>query len=175
MPHLVTLYNVFLCPETGEPSYVLTEQELAYAVIALCCKQPTPDAGLDFIIRGIAWFHSCADLERSSRIRLTPLMRDTMNAQPRLACLFWDFKPLWDSFKQQYDIDLFSCGEIHWWEFLRLLKGLKADTPYALLKHMRGVSRADFLQEEKGMKSERGQAWSLLECERAFMTRPEGW
>jgi hypothetical protein len=58
---------------------------------------------------------------------------------------------------------------------LRLLKGLKADTPFAKLKHMRSVSRADFLHDDKGIKSERQKAWSLLECERAFMAFPEKW
>lgn len=152
----------------------MTDEEFAWAVIGWCCKSSTPDASPDFIMQAITWFHSCADSERISRITVTPLMRETID-RSRLSCLFWDFKAIWDSFKQQYDMDLFSCGEIHWWEFLRLLKGLKADTPYAQLKHMRGVSRADFLHDDKGMKSERQKEWSLLVCEREFMAFPEKW
>jgi hypothetical protein len=40
---------------------------------------------------------------------------------------------------------------------------------------MRGVSRADFLHDDKGMKSERQKEWSLLVCEREFMAFPEKW
>jgi len=65
---------------------------------------------------------------------------------------------------------------MHWWEFMRLLKGLKNDTPYAALRHMRGVAKAEFVGgEEAYMRRHRERQWSLLECERTFAALPEKW
>ena len=155
----------------------LTNAELITAMVCLCCSPNSKDsAPIACMVEAITWFHSCGDSERTARIKIGEVALRTMNEQPKSVCLFWDFKAIWDSFKKQYDIDLYSCGEMHWWEFMRLLRGLKADTPYAALRHMRGVSKTEFVGGDANvMRRHRERQWSLLECERTFAALPHKW
>ena len=181
---LKTDFRVWLKYEQLRGNYEsLTNEDVAGILIRICFingKFFSASNNFDFFMKAIAWFHSCADSERTSRIRITDIMRETMGNQPRLICPFWDYKTVWDSFKQQYDICLYKISTIHWWEFLRLLHGLNADTPYAMRRHMRGIKvhevKGEHTKEMQAKaQADRNMNWSLLECERAFAALPAKW
>jgi sarcosine oxidase delta subunit len=163
----------------------MADEELVYVMHRLCCRDMALVSSaaaphVEFMFQAFNWFHSCADSERIARIKVTGLMRDTMNKQPRLSCLFWDFKSVWESFKQQYDIDLYAVETIHWWEFLRLMKGLKADTPYEMQKYMRSMQRYEVVgTESREMKMKETQdkisKWNLISYQQVLFALPEKW
>jgi hypothetical protein len=164
----------------------------AMAVICnLCVKEtsakPLPSA--EFIFYALSWFHSRGNIERVQRLDPPEAAQEQMKKQPRLYCTFWDFDAVYDSFKQQYEIDLYACGVMHWWEFQRLLHGLKADTPLGILKQTRSLQEFQIKEaheydevnkiEAKRLRTQsrvdKSHRWSLLVGERFFTGIPERW
>lgn len=160
--------------ETG-----LTGEEFVAAAVALCCGRTSGNPGADFIMDGILWFHSCADVERSvlpkdydegTAAHLTERARN----RPRLVNLYWDFFQLWGSFKKQHGIDLYTCGEMHWWEFRRLYDELKDDTGIAQLALLRRpMSEEELLGGEKGEKKRKKRQLSDYNLDRFLLALPK--
>lgn len=118
------------------------------------------------------WFYSFGEIERTAELDLPENIRAAAAKQPVLFSLYWDFKALWDSFRQQYGLDLYACGAIHWWDFKRLERGLKEDTPYSRLRHLRGLKRADFTDHEGKLKGKARDEWDAVKIEQLCQAIP---
>ena len=155
----------------------ITNDELVGLMYRLCCKENAVYDG-DKLFNAFHWFHACGNVEQTSRLKISQTARDTMNAQPKLGCLFWDFKAIWDSFVLQYGIDLYSCGKMHWWRFVAMLGGLRSDMPYPLKRQMRGMKRHDIIHDkntEKQRDQARAQMWDMTALEQVMSAFPERW
>ena len=142
----------------------------ATRVIAAPAGVNTVDAA-----RAMSWFHSCGDTERLEKVDIPPNIMRTLEARPATSSLFWDFKSLWDSFKTQHDIDLYSCGEMHWWEFKRLLDALKPDTPFRAVQRIRSLTWDDFRpNDDKTAKARARKDWSAVKVDQIFLALPGG-
>lgn len=124
------------------------------------------------LICAASWFHSCADIERMSVAKIPKRTHALMAELPRYISPFWDFRQLWASFKKQHGIDLYSCGEMHWWEFLSLFEQLDGKTPYIALKELRAMTEGEFMGDEKLEKKARKKRWNAVYLEQARMTLP---
>lgn len=145
----------------------LDPEERAAAAALACVREHTPDAPKSFIAEALAWFHSCADIERLARIKMPRIVPPGVQPQVNL---YWDFYALWASFRQQYQIDLYECGPLHWWEFRRLLALLKADTPLAELRELRRMDKDVFMgRKTKPVESD----WALIAYEQNIKAIPE--
>lgn len=143
------------------------------------CIEATIDSfppGIDAtdLIRAMAWFYSCADIERLERLDIPPNIVRDMEDRPRTSSLYWDFWQVWASFKQQHNIDLYAVDALHWWEFKRLLGELKAGTPLAALQHLRTLSERDFRgQDGKGkMTAKARKEWDDAKVEQIYRGIP---
>ena len=138
----------------------LSPPEMTRVYIDLCCKDVVGGLPFGFVLDALIWFFSCADVERMQELKIKDTVRDHVSKRPRLTSLFWDFRQIWASFKHQYNIDLYTCGTMHWWEFRRLLDGIKNDTPLAALMQLRQPITMDiFMGKEKAMEAARREKW----------------
>lgn len=151
----------------------LTAEEKLASSVRACLEELPPGTPPSFIMDAQTWFHSCADCERRARITVTGRMAEHAAKRPRTFCLFWDFYQVWASFKKQHQIDLYTCGPLHWWEFRRLLDELEPDTPLPALRRLRGLTRAEFMQDEAGLKRKRADDWARAELDKLFAALPE--
>ena len=152
----------------------LTDEEKAISAIAICCidEHILKKISGVLIMDALAWFYSCADIERRKELKINDKTLAFASKRPVRQSLYWDFRQLWSSFKQQYDIDLYACGFIHWWEFRRLLDGLKSDTPLLAIKYLRGLTKAEFQHNEKALKHQQEKDWADIELEQMLAALP---
>lgn len=152
----------------------LPEDVRASACAALAIRSAPPGVSLHALMQAMAWFHSCGDSERIALVNPSPRVMRRIDERPHLVSLYWDFWQLWASFRQQYGIDLYECGEIHWWEFKRLLHGLTNETPWGALRWMRGVKdSADLHHPEKKAAGKEKAEWADFLADQKYMALPK--
>lgn len=145
----------------------LLPKEKVMLLLKECIKTYPDDCSEPIMIDAMIWFHSCADVERLTRIKIPKI--SPKDSEPKIS-LYWDFYQLWCSFRQQYEIDLYECGYMHWWEFRRLLGALKPDTPLMELQNLRGMTKDVFLQKKNKLGE---NDWGPVEYEKRIRALPE--
>ncbi len=134
---------------------------------------PNGASGAD-VARAVSWFHSCGDSERLEKMDIPPNIIRVLAAVPRTSSAYWDFWQIWASFKKQHGLDLYACGEQHWWEFKRLLGVLKPDTPLAPLCRYRSMTSDDFKGHDGKMTAKSRKDWNLTKAEQVYRALPGG-
>lgn len=134
------------------------EEKLALAASAVVERSSLllpPEA----VLRGMDWFYSCGDSRRMEELDIPPNVWRKLNAEKPSSSRYWDFKLLWGSFMQQHNIDLYKVEDIHWWEFVRLAKALKTDTPLVGMQQFREQTRDDFKGTDGKMTAQGRKLW----------------
>lgn len=125
----------------------LSDREKLDLSLRLCYQAVDPESGPETLVEGLSWFAQCGETDRIERLAPSPrLMSDWQglcgSGRDRLYDPFWDFKTVWASFKKEYEMDLYTVEELHWWGFVSLLGGLSPDSPLAALINLRRLDPA---------------------------------
>lgn len=125
----------------------LSDEEKLDLSLRLCYRIINPEADAAMLLEGLSWFAQCGESDRIASLDPTPRLledwRDLAGSgSDRLYDPFWDFKSVWASFKREYDLDLYTVPELHWWGFVALLGGLSPDSPLGALISLRRLDPA---------------------------------
>lgn len=145
--------------------------------LALCVDNAISPVGggvsAEGLMLAMSWFFTCGDSERLMTVKPHERVLKGKAELPVVTSAYWDFWHIWASFRQQYDIDLYRCGELHWWEFKWRLDALKGDTPYVNIGRMRGLKKSDVVQgSEKAVKAQQNRTWGEVLLEKKYYALP---
>lgn len=96
-------------------------------------------------INDILWFYRCGkEIEKS-----TDNMEERKSKTKQIYSYEFDAEFIYNSFMEQYRIDLNSIKYLHWWKFKTLLNGLNEKTQFMKILEYRAVDLAKIKDKSK--------------------------
>lgn len=102
-------------------------------------RHEIPD-DLEAAVERLIWFYQCGDEHFAEPDKKASHQRGYDFEQ--------DAEALYQSFMQDYRIDLYTC-RLHWWKFCQLCAGLNDDTPFRRLVYIRTVDISKLPKEQR--------------------------
>lgn len=103
-------------------------------------RHEIPD-DLEAAVERLIWFYQCGDGHSAE-----PNKKVTQHGYD----FEQDAEALYQSFMQDYRIDLYSC-QLHWWKFCQLCAGLSDDTPFRRLVYIRTADVSKLSKEQRAV------------------------